>query len=474
MSESFDRRALLRIGAGAAGGLILPSMIAGRADAATRSAIVVGSGVSGLKAARDLVSAGYAVTMLEGNTRVGGRTWTRDSSSELGVGVRVDMGASWIHGTQPANPIWNIAVAQGWRTLATNWNDVALYYQSGGQVRLVPGNVENQSWKLYRSVLKSARKAANRRNTDQSLQAAFDAEIRRRGVSGLELQLVRHYLNTEIEHDYAGAATDLSVWWWDNDKYLGGSNEAVVADGYIQLVNLLRGGLNIRTGAVVKRVEHTASGVTVTLAGGERLSASACVVTVPLGVLKAGAGAMAALTFAPILPSNQRGAISRLHMGALNKCYLRYPTKFWGSGQVMNYAAQKTGYWAEWLDFSRMTGQNILLAFNAGQYGIDIEKKSDAQIASEAHGVLRGIYGGSIPNPSGYLVTKWMRDPFSYGSYAHVPPGSNTSDYGLLAQPCGPRLFLAGEHTIRDYPNTVHGAYLSGERAAKQVRSAVE
>jgi monoamine oxidase len=473
MSERSSRRDLLRVATGVAAGFAMPAIITNRADAEGRTAIVVGSGVSGLKAARDLMTAGYSVTVFEGNSRIGGRTWTRDAGDTLGAGVRVDLGASWIHGTQDANPIWRIARQQGWRTLPTNWNDGTLYFQSGNAVREVPGSVEGRAWNLYRSVLKTARKAANRRNRDQSMQAAFDREIRRRGVTGLDRQLVLHYLNTEIEHDYAGAASDLSVWWWDNDKYLGGSNDAVIAGGYVQLVDLLRAGLTIRTGAVVKRVEHSATGATVTLANGERHSAAACIVTVPLGVLKSLNGT-AALAFSPLLPQDQRDAISRLRMGALNKCYLRYPVKFWGDGQVISYAAEKTGYWAEWLDFSRVTGQNIILGFNAGKYGIEIEKKSDAQIAAEAHAVLRSIYGGSIPAPSGSLVTKWMRDPFSLGSYAHVPPGSNTTDYGLLGQPSGKRLFLAGEHTTRDYPNTVHGAYLTGERAARQVRSAVE
>lgn len=475
MSErnTSTRRTLLRAGIGAAAGIAAPSVITGRANAAGRTAIVVGSGISGLKAARDLVAAGYSVTVLEGNSRVGGRTWTRDASSELGPGVSVDMGASWIHGTQDANPIWRIARQQGWQTPVTNWNDGRLFYQSGGQVREVPGSVENRTWNLYRKVLKSARKAANRRERDQSLRAALDAEIRREGISGLDRQLLEYWVHSEIELDYAGSTRDLSVWWWDNDKYLGGSNDAVVARGYVQLVNLLRAGLDIRTGAVVKRVEHGASGVTVTVANGQRYSASACIVTAPLGVLKAKSGT-AALAFAPGLPASQQAAISRLKMGALNKCYVRYPAKFWGSGQVTSYAAQQIGTWAEWLDFSRFTGQNIIVGFNGGQYGIDIEKKSDAQIAAEAHAVLKAIYGASIPAPSGYLVTKWMHDPFSLGSYAHVPPGSNTSDYGLLAQPSGKRLFLAGEHTTRDYPNTVHGAYLTGERAARQVRSAVD
>nr|WP_287045270.1 FAD-dependent oxidoreductase [Herpetosiphon sp.] len=41
-----------------------------------------------------------------------------------------------------------------------------------------------------------------------------------------------------------------------------------------------------------------------------------------------------------------------------------------------------------------------------------------------------------------------------------------------LAQPIAGRLFFAGEATERTYPSTVHGAYLSGLRAADEVMQA--
>jgi monoamine oxidase len=47
--------------------------------------------------------------------------------------------------------------------------------------------------------------------------------------------------------------------------------------------------------------------------------------------------------------------------------------------------------------------------------------------------------------------------------------GATPEDYDTLAQPVDNRLFFAGEHTQRDYPATVHGAYLSGKRAANEI-----
>ncbi len=57
----------------------------------------------------------------------------------------------------------------------------------------------------------------------------------------------------------------------------------------------------------------------------------------------------------------------------------------------------------------------------------------------------------------------------------YVAVGSSGADYDTMAQPvsahgqCAPTLFFAGEHTCRNYPATVHGAYLSGLREAARI-----
>lgn len=84
-------------------------------------------------------------------------------------------------------------------------------------------------------------------------------------------------------------------------------------------------------------------------------------------------------------------------------------------------------------------------------------------------------------------MTRWRADPWSRGSYSFVAVGSSGSDYDLLASPVVPgipttptqpqpppppqqaRVFFAGEHTIRNYPATVHGAFLSGLREASRI-----
>jgi monoamine oxidase len=76
--------------------------------------IVVGAGIAGLAAARDLSIDGYDVLVLEARNRIGGRIWTsRD------LGVPADLGASWIHGFED-NPISRLAKRHGIEILRTD------------------------------------------------------------------------------------------------------------------------------------------------------------------------------------------------------------------------------------------------------------------------------------------------------------------------------------------------------------------
>ncbi|ONK65968.1 uncharacterized protein A4U43_C06F2830 [Asparagus officinalis] len=74
-----------------------------------------------------------------------------------------------------------------------------------------------------------------------------------------------------------------------------------------------------------------------------------------------------------------------------------------------------------------------------------------------------------VPDPIQTVCTKWGSDPLSRGSYSHVRVGSSGKDYDILAENIGGRLFFAGEATTRQYPATMHGAFLSGLREAASI-----
>jgi monoamine oxidase len=123
------------------------------------------------------------------------------------------------------------------------------------------------------------------------------------------------------------------------------------------------------------------------------------------------------------------------------------------------------------LNVGKFNDQPILVAFNVGAFARKLESQTDAEIVEHALSVLRKIFTERIPHPVGAKVTRWGSDPFALGAYSYIPHGEKSESLDILGEPVGDRLFFAGEATSsKDYA-TVHAAYLSGVRAAKQIKS---
>ncbi|MGK0226401.1 MAG: polyamine oxidase, partial [Thermoproteota archaeon] len=110
-------------------------------------------------------------------------------------------------------------------------------------------------------------------------------------------------------------------------------------------------------------------------------------------------------------------------------------------------------------DFLALSGALGLVSACRGSGG----PPSDSLTSAASFGVA------SVPDPIGSLVTRWRSDPFAQGSYSFLAKGSEPRDREALAAPSNGRLFFAGEATDRDFPATVHGALLSGQRAAEEI-----
>lgn len=106
----------------------------------------------------------------------------------------------------------------------------------------------------------------------------------------------------------------------------------------------------------------------------------------------------------------------------------------------------------------------------AGDAAHYTERQDDATIIAEATTALQRMYPDkTVPQPSETVVTRWLSDPFSLGSYSYVGASATGEDYDLIAKPVSSTLFFAGEASSKSHPATVHGAYISGLRAASEV-----
>lgn len=437
--------------------------------------LVIGAGMSGLAAASALKAAGFEVEVLEGRSRIGGRTFTDRSRPD----APLDLGASWIHGVD-GNPMTNLAAQYGAATKVTDYEDATLYGIDGKEYSDAEQDAIDARFDELISALddlSAERRAAGA--PDISVQQGID-EVLAAGTLGAlsqaQLAELTYSVNTTIEHEEATDVSDLSLRAITDEADSGtGAGEgpvgmgadAVVVGGYDKITSGLAEGLTIRLGQVVQKIEHAEDGVTITTNGGV-FEADRVVVTLPLGVLKAGT-----VLFEPPLPAAKTAALEHLGMSVLDKVYLRFGEVFWEDVTVLGHVSAEKGQWCETLNFAKVAGEPTLLCFNAGAFGLAVEAMSDAEVVAGAMAVLRSFYGVDVPEPVSFLITRWGADPFALGSYSHTRPGGGDADFDALAAPIADRVFFAGEATDKDNAATTHGAYLSGLREAARIAELV-
>ncbi|XP_011297565.1 lysine-specific histone demethylase 1A [Fopius arisanus] len=300
-----------------------------------------------------------------------------------------------------------------------------------------------------------------------------------------------HFANLEFANATSLSNLSLKHWDQDDDFEFTGSH-LTVRNGYSCVPVALSEGLDIRLNTAVRAVRYGVSGVEVWAAPSRSShtnptmhKADAVLVTLPLGVLKAST-APSAVAFNPPLPDWKSQAIQRLGFGNLNKVVLCFERIFWDpTANLFGHVGSTTASRGELFLFWNLYKAPVLLALVAGEAACVMENVSDDVIVGRCIAVLKGIFGNQVvPQPRESVVTRWRADPWARGSYSFVAVGSSGSDYDLLAapvapppppnQPAGatsppPRVFFAGEHTIRNYPATVHGAFLSGLREGGRI-----
>lgn len=448
----FDRRTLLSTLFASA---LLPET-AGCAFASPRRKIaIVGAGIAGLGAAAALRAAGMEAIVVEARDRLGGRI----HSSNIWPDQPIDMGASWIHGVK-GNPLTALAAQAGAVTVMTSYDSARLYIDPALRGRGVHG----RGTAMAEDVVERALGWADRQQADVSLQAALDA-VSRPGTLDLAKQAqLDFHISSTYEQEYSGSARQLSAWTMDDGDAFGGE-DALFPGGYGQIVSYLASGLDVRLNRVVTHIVTRREGVTLHFADGGTLAADEAIVTVPLGVLKAGG----ILFDPPLSPARQR-AIDGLGMGLLNKHWLRFDRIFWDKHiDWHEYLSARKGEWSEWVSLAKVNDMPVLVVFSAADHAERIETLDDRAIVADIMATARTMFGTGIPDPIATQISRWRADPFSRGSYSFNAVGSGPEDRKALAESDGTPLHLAGEATSHRHPGTVHGALMSGQETAARI-----
>ena len=317
--------------------------------------IVIGAGMAGLVAARLLHDSGFAVTVLEARDRLGGRTWTDDS-----LGAPLDLGGSWVHGVE-GNPLtlWcdklgiTLVESQGDRLLIDD--RATSPTREGQRRRAILGRaafktaIEWASWKS-----KAMTRSWGPRSI--SVKQAVDPVLRAPWLPEVDKLVVATFV--EMSEGVQGAPYDAvaAEEWFPTE---GLERNGQPKGGFHQLIDDAAQGLSIRLGSAVQRIAWRDSGVTRDPAGvARRIEADRALITVPVGLLRAGLPALD-----PLPPEDQRIAIGRLGYGAgvLGKIYLRFPRRFWPEhpkwfGRLPD-SPERRGTFNTWVSHEQETGR---------------------------------------------------------------------------------------------------------------------
>ncbi|KAK8677315.1 hypothetical protein V6N13_142860 [Hibiscus sabdariffa] len=438
------------------------------AEPSRSNVIIIGAGLSGLAAARQLMRFGFKVTVLEGRKRAGGRVYTKKMEGGNRVSAAADLGGSVLTGTL-GNPLGIVAKQLGASLFKVR--DKCPLYQTDGSP--VDRDMDMKVEKAFNRLLDKAsklRQLMGEVSTDVSLGAALETfrEVYGDAVTEEEISLFNWHL-ANLEYANAGLVSKLSLAFWDqDDPYDMGGDHCFLPGGNGRLVQALAENVPILYEKTVHTIRYGSDGVQV-MAGAQVYEGDMALCTVPLGVLKSGL-----IKFVPELPQRKLDGIKRLGFGLLNKVGMLFPYVFWGTdldtfGHLTN-DPNRRGEFFLFYSYATVASGPLLLALVAGEAAHRFETQPPIDAVAHVLQILKGIYepqGITVPEPLQTVCTRWGGDPFSLGSYSNVAVGASGDDYDILAENVGDgRLFFAGEATTRRYPATMHGAFLTGLREA--------
>lgn len=434
---------------------------------------VVGGGLSGLAAARRCHRAGLDTALFEARESVGGKVETRTVG-----GVRVELGAGWIGPGQDRMD-----------ELADEFDVRRLDQHAAGEAVC---RADGHSG-THESVFEALPDAAH-----AELVAAVDVLDARASADPTpesNARSVGDWADAHLDHPAARAAFESlirAVFCADGHEVslafvdafgaaVGGLSEATSVGGHATALTTALDGVaaipegiaaelggRVRTDEPVRRIAYGGEDGGATVHTDERTCrARRVVVALP--------PAMAArVAYDPPLPAARDELGQRLPNGAVVKFAVVYDDPFWRDDGLSGQIVDADGPVDSWFDATRDEGDAGVLFGLTG--GSNARELADASLTDRKRTVLDALadlLGDGAASPRAYDDAVWAAEPWIRGAYAaYAPPGA-MANWTRRAESVGPVHWAASETATAWYGH-MEGAVRAGERAADEVRAALD
>jgi monoamine oxidase len=425
--------------------------------------IVVGGGLAGLVAARELIARGADVQLLEARNRLGGRVWSVDDPEFSAVPL--ELGGEFIDGEHAA--IRSLCHELELTLLPVLKEGFGLALDCNGRVQVFNG--QRPIWSDFRKALSLEAEAFSATGCDWSstvaqLIARHSAQdlLKARGASREVIamaQSLRGFYLADADRLSALAAVELSTQPVDP----GHVTLSRIKGGNARLVQALakQRRLKIALQSVVRKIEHDDRGVRVVVADGSKRGAlikgDYLVVATPVAITRA-------LEFEPAVPSALRRAWQALQVGQVTKAHVRFDTHWWRKAGRPRAFGSNLDTGAIWetagtgpAGLTVMAGGNASAALRAL-----LEEGGPQRV------VRRLSWLGEPEEARDFRSISWELDPYSLGGYAFFGLEFRPEWRAELSRAIG-RIAFAGEHTSRNWQGYMNGAVESGQRAARDI-----